>query len=102
MLDILKEEQKVELYLDNDTTGETYTNGFIKVAKLYHYCIQNGLATDWDLAALKGGKDKIGKLLKTLKIGPEKEAEIWNSQIDVFDQRNAYSEFEDLNEFLVR
>lgn len=101
MLDILKERQKVELYLDNDATGETYTNSFIKVAQLYQYCLQNGIATDWDLKCLRGVKDKIGKLLKTLKIGPEKEEKIWKVETDVFDQRNAYSEFEDLNEFLV-
>ena len=46
MLDILKEEQKVEIYLDNDATGEAYTNGFIKIAQLYQYCLQNGLDTD--------------------------------------------------------
>jgi len=101
MLDVLKERQKVELFLDNDATGETYTNNFIKVANLYEYCLQNGLATDWDQQSFRGGKDKIGKLVKILKIGPEIEKKILRAKADVFDQRDVFSEFEDLNAFLV-
>lgn len=102
MLDILKEGLQVELFLDNDATGEAHTNGFIKVAQLYKYCIQNGLSTDWDLQALRGSQDKIGKLLKNLKIEPSKEEGIWKTEVDLFDQRCHYSGFEDLNAFLVR
>ncbi|MDP3471770.1 MAG: toprim domain-containing protein [Algoriphagus sp.] len=102
ILDILKEMQKVELYLDNDATGETYTNGFIKVAKLYHYCLQNGLTTDWDLQALRGGKDKIGRLLKYLKIEYAIAVKIWRIDVEVFDQRGYYTGFEDLNELINR
>lgn len=101
MLDILKERQKVELYLDNDATGETYTNGFIKVAKLYQYCLQNGLTTDWDLTALRGRKDKLGQLIVNLKIEESKMEEIWKMKVDIFDQREIYSNYEDLNAFLV-
>lgn len=101
MVNILKERQKVELYLDNDATGETYTNSFLKVAKLHQYCLQKGLSIDWDLQALKGGKDKIGRLVKILKIGPEIEKKIWKAAVAVFDRRDAYSAFEDLNAFLL-
>ncbi len=101
MLDILKERQKVELYLDNDATGETYTNGFIKVAKLYQYCLQNGLTTDWDLTALRSRKDKLGQLIVNLKIEESKVEEIWKMKVDIFDQREIYSNYEDLNAFLV-
>ncbi len=102
MLDILKEGLKVELYLDNDGTGETYTNDFIKVAKLYQYCLQNRLATDWDLQPLRGGKDKIGKLLKYLKIEYAIAVKIWRMDVEVFDQRGYYTGFEDLNELINR
>lgn len=101
MLDILNECLKVGLYLDNDATGEVYTKGFIKVAQVFQYCLLNGLATDWDLTALRGRRDKLGQLIVNLKIEELKVEEIWKMKIDVFDQRDAYSEFEDLNEFLV-
>lgn len=101
MLDILKERQKVELYLDNDATGKKYTNSFIKIAQLYQYCLQKGLTTDWDLQAISGGKDKIGRLLKSLKIRQEIEEKIWKVKVDVSDQRVAYKGYEDLNEFLL-
>ncbi|MBC6367617.1 toprim domain-containing protein [Algoriphagus sp. AK58] len=101
MLDILKERQKLELYLDNDATGETYTNSFIKVAKLYQYCIQNGLATDWDLQVLRGGKDKIGRLLKSLNIDLGIEEDVWEMEVDVIDHRESYFDYVDLNLFLV-
>jgi hypothetical protein len=100
MLDILKEEQKVELYLDNDATGEAYTNGFIKIAKLYQYCLQMGLPTNWDLQALRGGKDKIGKLQAYLNIDSLEDENIWNVQSEIFDQSSYYSKFEDVNLFL--
>lgn len=101
MLDILKERQNVDLYLDNDAAGETYTKGFIKFAQLHQFCLQNGMTTNWDQLSLRGGKDKIGKLVKILKIGPEIEKKIWKAKADVFDQRDAFSEFEDLNAFLL-
>lgn len=101
MLGILKESEKVELYLDNDATGETYTNVFIKVAKLYQYCLQNGLATDWDLKLLRGSKVKLDKLITNLKIDPSEENGIWKMQTEIFDERLHYKCFEDLNAFLV-
>lgn len=101
MLDILKERLKVELYLDNDATGEKYTNGFIKVAKLYQYCLQSGLSIDWDLTILRGSKDKLGRLISSLKIEPSKEEGIWKIQTDVLDCRYHYDGFEDLNDFLI-
>lgn len=101
MLDILKERKKVELYLDNDATGEAYTIGFIKIAQLYKYCLQMGLPTDWDLTALRGRKDKLGQLIVNLKIEELKVEEIWKMKVDIFDQREIYSNYEDLNAFLV-
>lgn len=101
MLDILKERQKVELYLDNDATGEKYTSDFIRVAQLYQYCLINGLAIDWDLRLLRGGKDKLGKLKSSLKIEPSKEVEIRKINMDVYDKRFHYSDSEDINEFLL-
>lgn len=101
MLDIFKERQKVELYLDNDATGETYTNNFIKVAKLYQYCLQNGLTIDWDLAALRGRNDKLGQLIANLEIEPAIEKEIWKIQTEVSDQSYHYEGYEDINAFLV-
>ncbi len=101
MLDILKEEQKVELYLDNDATGGACSNGFIEIAQLYQYCVKRGLATDWDLTLLRGSKKKIRKLLSNLSIEPSNEEKIWKMEVDVFDQRKIYSGFEDLNMFLV-
>lgn len=101
MLDILKERQKVELYLDNDATGETYTKGFVKIAQLFQFCLHNGLATDWDLTALRGSKNKLRKLITNLKIETSIEEGIWKMQVDLFDQREIYSDYEDLNAFLV-
>lgn len=101
MLDILKERQKVELYLDNDATGETYTKGFIKFAQLFLFCLHNGLATDWDLTALRGSKNKLRKLITNLKIETSIEEGIWKMQVDLFDQREIYSDYEDLNAFFV-
>lgn len=101
MLDILKEGQKVELFLDNDETGERYTNSFMKIAQLYQYCLQKGLASDWDLTILRRSKDKLNKLISSLKIESSKEEEIWRIETEVFDQRGHYTGFEDLNEFLL-
>lgn len=101
MLDILKEGEKVELYLDNDATGESYTNNFIKVAQIYRYCLQMGLSTDWELEALRGSRDKMAKLLAYLKINSFEEKEVWKLQTDIYDQRSRYQGFEDVNEFLV-
>jgi hypothetical protein len=102
MLDILKEGQKVELYLDNDATGERYTNSFMKIAQLYQHCLQEGLSIDWDLTMLRGSRDKIGKLLANLRIRPSEGKGIWKIQIGVSDQRYQYKGFEDVNEFLIR
>ncbi len=102
MLDVLRERKAVELYLDNDSTGETYTNNFIKVAQLYQYFIQNGLSTEWDLEALKGSRNKIGRLINYLKIEQSKEEEIWKMETEVLDQRDYYKGFDDLNELLNR
>lgn len=101
MLDILKEGQKVELFLDNDETGERYTNSFMKIAQLYQYCLQNGLSIDWDLTMLRGSKNKLGKLISILNIEPLKEEGIWWIQTDVSDQRFLYKCFEDVNSFLL-
>ena len=98
---ILKERQKVDLYLDNDSAGDDYTSGFIKVAQLYSYCFQNGLITDWDLHSLRGGRDKIGNLLAYLNIKSSGEKEIWKTLTDVSDQRSHYADFEDVNAFLM-
>jgi hypothetical protein len=101
MLDILKERQKVELYLDNDATGEAYTSRFLKVAQLYRYCVQNGLAADWDSKSLRGCRNKIDRLVTGLKVSFSEAKKIWNIQIDVSDQRSHYTGFEDVNAFLV-
>jgi hypothetical protein len=101
MLDILKERLKVELYLDNDTTGERYANCFMKIAQLYHYCLQKGLSINWDLTMGRGSKDKLSKLITTLKIGQSKEEEIWKIQTEVSDQRYHYEGYEDVNAFLI-
>lgn len=102
MLDILKERQKVELYLDNDATGEKYTNSFMKIAQLYQYCLQKGLSIDWDLTMLRGSRDKLCRLISTLKIEPSKEVEIWRVETEITDQRGNYTGFEDLNDLINR
>ncbi|MBN7817282.1 toprim domain-containing protein [Algoriphagus pacificus] len=102
MLDILNESEKVDLYLDNDATGEESTINFVRVAQLFCYCHQNGLSTDWDLKALRGSRDKIVKLLANLKIKSSEVNKIWRIQTDVSDQRSYYESFEDVNEFLMR
>lgn len=101
ILDILSENEIVDLYLDNDATGEAYTRNFIRFSQLYRYCFQNDLSTDWDLKALRGNKDKIRKLLASLKIGNSEEKKIWKRKSGVFDQRFHYQPFEDVNAFLV-
>ncbi len=101
MLDILKEKKKAELYLDNDPTGEAYTSEFIKIAQLYHYCLEAGLTTDWDLEALRGCRDKMGKLITSLEIKSSEVKKIWQVNTQVSDQRCHYSDSEDINEFLV-
>ena len=100
IIDILKENEIVDLYLDNDATGEKYTNSFIKIAQLYHYCQENGLKTDWDLNGLKGSKDKIGKLIDYLGIKPFEAKQIWNTQTGILDKRFQFEGFEDLNDSL--
>ena len=100
MLDILNENEVVDLYLDNDATGEKYTNSFFKIAQLYRYCLENGLTTDWDLNAIKGSRDKIGKLIDNLGIKPFEVKGIWKLQTNISDQRAHYKGFEDLNEYL--
>ncbi|WP_373399975.1 toprim domain-containing protein [Algoriphagus halophilus] len=100
ILDILKENENVDLYLDNDETSEKYTDTFKKIAQLYRYCQENGLTTDWDLNGLKSSKDKIGKLIYNLGIDHFKTKQIWNIQTNISDQRAHYESFEDLNEYL--
>lgn len=100
MLEILKEGQKVELYLDNDPTGEAYTSEFIKIARLYQYCLEAGKTTDWDLEALRGCRDKLGKLITNLDIKQSEVKKIWKVETNVFDQRCHYSDSKDLNAFL--
>jgi hypothetical protein len=101
MLDILGENGNVDLYLDNDATGEKCTSDFIRLAQLFRYCREKGLPTEWDLAALKVGRDKIGKLLSYLEISASEASEIWETQADVYDQRSHYEDFEDINAFLI-
>ncbi|PZX52524.1 toprim domain-containing protein [Algoriphagus chordae] len=100
MLDILKENEGVDLYLDNDATGEKYTGFFMKAVQLYHYCRSNAISTHWDLNMLKGARDKFGKLISTLKISTRDVEGIWRSQTQVTDQRYRYQGYEDVNEFL--
>lgn len=101
ILDVLAEYEVVDLYLDNDVTGEKCTSDFIKIAQLFRYCVQKGLATDWNLKALRGSRDKIGILLSNMKIIPSEAMEIWKIQTNVSDQRSHYKNFEDVNAFLV-
>ncbi|WP_439488995.1 toprim domain-containing protein [Algoriphagus sp.] len=100
ILDLLEENEEVDLYLDNDETGEKYTSFFMKAAQLYHYCCNNAISTDWDLKMLKGSRDKFGKLISTLKISLKDSEDIWSFQTEVTDQRYRYKGFEDLNDFL--
>ncbi|WP_339751200.1 toprim domain-containing protein [Algoriphagus aquimarinus] len=100
MLDILKECETIDLYLDNDDAGDMATINFIRVAQMYRYCLENVLNTDWDLEALKGCRGKIGKLLDNLKISSVDAKGIWMIHTDVSDQRGFYEGFEDVNAFL--
>ncbi|MBN3581104.1 toprim domain-containing protein [Algoriphagus aestuarii] len=100
ILDVLIKCEVIDLYLDNDATGEKYTSFFMKAAQLYHYCRSNAISTDWDLKMLKGIRDKFGKLISTLNICSGDVEGIWRFQTEVTDQRYRYNGFEDLNEFL--
>lgn len=100
ILDVLAEYELVDLYLDNDATGEKYTSFFMKAAQLYHYCRSNAISTDWDLNKLKGTRDKFEKLISTLKISSKDVEGIWKFQTEVTDQRYRYNGFEDVNELL--
>lgn len=100
ILDVLVECEVVDLYLDDDATGEKYTNFFMKAAQLYHYCRRNSISTDWDLKMLKGSRNKFEKLISTLKISSRDVEGIWRFQTEVTDQRYRYKGFEDLNDFL--
>lgn len=44
MLKILKENEKVDLYLDNDDAGDKCSCIFIRVAQLFKYCLDKGIA----------------------------------------------------------
>lgn len=101
MLDILKEKEIVDLYLDNDATGEKYTNSFFKIAQLYRFCQENGLNLNWDLNALGGSKDKIFKLITMLGIKPSDVNQIWKIKTNVNDQRFNFKGFVDLNDYLM-
>lgn len=100
MLDILKESKNVDLYLDNDSTGENYTISFIKIAQLYQYCIKNGNDTDWDLNAMKG--NKIEKLISILGIRSSEKNKIQKIQSNITDKRNNYKNYKDLNQYLTK
>ena len=100
MLNVLQENKNVDLYLDNDATGEKYTKSFLKIAQVYRYCLENGMATDWDLNALKGSKNKIGKLIASLGIKSFQEKQIWKIQVPIWDRRAEYRSFKDLNDYL--
>lgn len=100
ILDVLAECEVVDLYLDNDGTGEKYTNFFMKTAQLYLYCRSNAITTDWDLKMLKGSRDKFEKLISTLKISSRDVYGIWRFQTEVTDQRCRYQGYEDVNEVL--
>lgn len=100
ILDVLTECEVVDLYLDNDVTGEKYTNFFMKAAQLFHYCRSNAISTDWDLNKLKGTRDKFEKLISTLKISSRDVEGIWRFQTEVTDQRCRYQGYEDVNEVL--
>ncbi|UZD21197.1 toprim domain-containing protein [Algoriphagus halophytocola] len=100
ILNVLAECEVVDLYLDNDATGEKYTNFFMKSAQLYHYCRSNAISTDWDLNKLKVTRGKFEKLISTLKISSRDVEGIWCFQTEVTDQRYRYKGFEDLNELL--
>lgn len=100
MLNILQENKNVDLYLDNDATGEKYTKSFLKIAQVYRYCLENGLRTDWDLNGLKGNRDKLQKLIESLGIKPFEVKKIWKTKTEIFDQRFQYEGFEDLNDYL--
>ncbi|MBB6326933.1 MULTISPECIES: toprim domain-containing protein [Algoriphagus] len=100
ILDVLAECEVVDLYLDNDATGDKYTGFFMKAAQLYHYCRRNSISTDWDLKMLKGCRDKFEKLISTLKISSRDVEGIWRFQTEVTDQRYRYKGFEDFNELL--
>jgi hypothetical protein len=101
MLTILKAGKKIELYFDNDETGEKYTNKFIKVAQLYRYCLESGLTIDWDLESVRGRRDKFGMLITILCVEPSEVKKIWLIKCEVSDQRCHYADFEDLNAFLM-
>lgn len=102
ILDVLAEYEVVDLYLDNDATGDKYTNFFMKAAQLYLYCRNNAISTDWDLNKLKGTRDKFEQLISTLKISSRDVEGIWRFQTDVTDHRCRYKGFEDLNDYLSR
>lgn len=101
MVDILHEDSPVDLYLDNDETGDAYTKRFKRVAQLYRYCRKNGFNTVWDLTGLRGNGDKVEKLISKLNICPSEAKTIWETRDEVSDQRSIYCGFEDLNDFLV-
>jgi hypothetical protein len=101
MLDILAEGKSVDLYLDNDPAGEKCTDDFIKMAKLFRYCCEKRLSTDWDLVRLRRSKNKIATIINNLKINVSESVKIWNNQINISDQRCFYKDFEDVNAFLM-
>jgi hypothetical protein len=101
MLEILEENEVVDLYLDNDATGDKCTGDFIRLAQLHRYCLEMELTTDLDLNELRGCRDKIGKLIFNLRIKSSEMKQIWKIESKVSDQRGYYLDFEDLNEFLI-
>jgi hypothetical protein len=94
---ILKENEEVDLYLDNDATGEKTTREFIVHSKIFRFCRQTNLSTDWPLNGLKGSRDRVAKLISVLGIMPDIAEKIWRLKTDVSDKRDCYAEFEDIN-----
>ncbi|MBS4071459.1 MAG: toprim domain-containing protein [Algoriphagus sp.] len=100
MLEILKERQNVELYLDNDPSGEKNTISFIKIAMLHSLCLENGLETDFDINTLKGNIDNVVKLIDNLENNLIGKKQILDNQSLVSDERINYRYFKDLNDCL--
>lgn len=102
ILDVLEECETVDLYLDNDNAGEKCTSDLIRVAQLFRYCREKGLSTDWGLVGLKGSRDKMRKLIAKLNLDLLEVKKIYQVKTEISDQRYQYSDFEDVNAFLVR
>lgn len=101
MLEILKENEVVDLYLDNDAAGEKCTGDFIRLAQLYRYCLEKGLTTDWDLKELRGFRDKIEGLYSIVGTKSSEVNQICTMEIGVYDERVVFRLSKDLNDFVL-